>query len=252
MGELLARQFEKMDRRIRVIHASSNSVPAKGLLARDILSHRRFRYLILERSPAMRSRQQELLQDYDITWIEELPAGLTGCIFSNEFFDALPVHRVVCRGGMLKEIYVGEDFEEIEGELQPPVAALSRALELGFGKARQPSINLEARHGSGGLPHRSAGDTTWRSTTDISAMNSIAQPRGTLMCYWRHQALENPYIHIGEQDMTAHVNFSDLMEEPSLRDSYVRNAEGLPDSASASSMKCRNSRPPAMRTPCSD
>ena len=36
------------------------------------------------------------------------------------------------------------------------------------------------------------------------------------MCYWRHQAVEDPYLRIGEQDMTAHVNFSDLMEEPSL------------------------------------
>ena len=36
------------------------------------------------------------------------------------------------------------------------------------------------------------------------------------MCYWRHQAVENPYIRIGEQDMTAHVNFSDLMDEPFL------------------------------------
>src|SRR5207244_8721497 len=43
-----------------------------------------------------------------------------------------------------------------------------------------------------------------------------SQPRGTLMCYWRHQAVENPYIRIGEQDITAHVNFSDLMDEPSL------------------------------------
>jgi SAM-dependent MidA family methyltransferase len=33
------------------------------------------------------------------------------------------------------------------------------------------------------------------------------------MCYWRHQATENPYIRIGEQDITAHVNFSDLIDE---------------------------------------
>jgi len=31
------------------------------------------------------------------------------------------------------------------------------------------------------------------------------------MCYWRHQLSEDPYIRIGEQDITAHVNFSDLM-----------------------------------------
>src|SRR5205823_3126363 len=39
-----------------------------------------------------------------------------------------------------------------------------------------------------------------------------ARPRGTLMCYWRHQASEDPYVRIGEQDITAHVNFSDLIE----------------------------------------
>ena len=44
----------------------------------------------------------------------------------------------------------------------------------------------------------------------------FTRPAGTLMCYWRHQAVEDPYVRIGEQDMTAHVNFSDLMEEPSL------------------------------------
>jgi len=39
-----------------------------------------------------------------------------------------------------------------------------------------------------------------------------ARPRGTLMCYWRHQVSENPFVRIGEQDITAHVNFSDLID----------------------------------------
>jgi SAM-dependent MidA family methyltransferase len=43
-----------------------------------------------------------------------------------------------------------------------------------------------------------------------------AQLSGTLMCYWHHQAVEDPYVHIGEQDMTAHVNFSDLMDTASF------------------------------------
>ena len=32
------------------------------------------------------------------------------------------------------------------------------------------------------------------------------------MCYWRHQVSEDPYVRVGEQDITAHVNFSDLIE----------------------------------------
>jgi SAM-dependent MidA family methyltransferase len=34
--------------------------------------------------------------------------------------------------------------------------------------------------------------------------------RGTLICYFKHQANEDPYIHIGDQDITAHVNFSSV------------------------------------------
>jgi SAM-dependent MidA family methyltransferase len=33
---------------------------------------------------------------------------------------------------------------------------------------------------------------------------------GTLLCFYRHTAHEDPYVHVGEQDITAHVNFSDL------------------------------------------
>jgi len=185
-----------------------------GALARDILQCHSFKYMILERSPAMRRRQQELLQGYDVTWIDELPAGITGCIFSNEFFDALPVHRVVCRGGVLKEIYVAEDFEEIESDVDPGVRAVCKQ-DLQEGQVVE--INLEAMR----WIHQIAGalDRGYHVAIDYGYLRDefYAQMRGTLMCYWRHQAVENPYIRIGEQDITAHVNFSDLMDERSLK-----------------------------------
>ena len=42
----------------------------------------------------------------------------------------------------------------------------------------------------------------------------------TLLCFYRHTAHENPYIHVGEQDITTHVNFSELVaaaEDEGLR-----------------------------------
>ena len=45
----------------------------KGLLARDILEHRRFPYLILERSPAMRRSAAGIAEGLDVEWIDELP-----------------------------------------------------------------------------------------------------------------------------------------------------------------------------------
>jgi SAM-dependent MidA family methyltransferase len=217
-GQLLATQFEQWAdafERFTVVELGAG----KGLLARDILQHRSFPYLILERSPVMRRRQQELLQDYDVTWIDELPRGLTGCIFSNEFFDALPVHRVVCRAGELKSIYVSDDFDEIEGELDPAVGALYErpgGHKPPLQEGQVTELNLEARHWMRQIA--ASLDRGYHVAIDYGYLRDeyFAQPRGTLMCYWRHQAVENPYLRIGEQDITAHVNFSDLMEEPSL------------------------------------
>ena len=210
-GQLLAKQFEQWAVRYETFTIVELGA-GKGLLARDILQQRRFPYMILERSPSMRLRQQELLRNYDVRWIDELPEGLTGCIFSNEFFDALPVHRVVRRGGVLKEIYVTEEFEEVEGELQPSVGANKPPLQEG----QVLEINLDAKEWIGRIA--ASLDRGYHVAIDYGYLRDefYGQPHGTLMCYWRHQAVENPYIRIGEQDITAHVNFSDLMDEPSL------------------------------------
>src|ERR1700751_2267383 len=93
-GKLLAGQFKEWSAAFDSFSILELGA-GKGLLARDILEHCKFPYFILERSPAMRARQQQLLRDYDVRWIDRLPEGFMGCIFSNEFFDALPVHRVV-------------------------------------------------------------------------------------------------------------------------------------------------------------
>jgi SAM-dependent MidA family methyltransferase len=217
LGELLAKQFERWASAFDTFTIVELGA-GKGLLARDILHHRRFPYMILEKSPAMRRRQQELLREYDVTWIDELPRGMTGCIFSNEFFDALPVHRVVQRDGLLQEIYVTENFEEITGDLQPPVRALyeSHGSLPQLQEGQVAEINLEARGWVRCIAeslHRG-----YHLAIDYGYLRDefFAQQHGTLMCYWQHQAVEDPYVRIGEQDMTAHVNFSDLMDEPLL------------------------------------
>ena len=207
-GQLLAAQFEEWAgefENFTVVELGAG----RGLLARDILERFRFPYFILERSPAMRDRQRELLRGYDVRWIDHLPQGLTGCIFSNEFFDALPVHRVVRRGGILREIYVNEDFEEVDGPLQVEI-------ELPVAEGQVTEVCLEARRWIRDIA--ASLDRGYHLAVDYGYLRDeyYAQYHGTLMCYWHHQATEDPYIRIGEQDMTAHVNFSDLMDEPLL------------------------------------
>lgn len=207
-GKLLARKFISMSEELKVSADSFTVVElgaGRGLLARDILQAQKFPYRILERSAAMRERQREVLKGFDIEWIDELPKDMTGCIFSNEFFDALPVHRVVRRSGVLREIYVSENFTEVEGDLQV-------AFDAPVAEGCIADINLDARE----WVRRIAASLKqgFHLAIDYGYLDRefYARPRGTLMCYWRHQLTENPYERIGEQDITAHVNFSDLIE----------------------------------------
>src|SRR5437016_6504675 len=119
-GRLLARQFEEMWRalgepaRIEVIELG----PGRGLFARDVLdwSAKKFpkffaalRYVLVERSPALRQRLFDTLRDHvnhgKAEIAEALPTGRENAIvFANEFFDALPV-EVIAHEGLLR---VGE------------------------------------------------------------------------------------------------------------------------------------------------
>jgi SAM-dependent MidA family methyltransferase len=206
-GKLLARKFQEMATTLGITEGSFTILElgaGRGLLAREILQHARFRYCILERSSAMRDRQRETLSGLPIEWVSEMPERLTGCVFSNEFFDALPVHRVVRRNGVLREIYVTDQFTEVEGDLQEPLVA-----PLADGQLAD--ICLDARRWVAQIGASLERGYHLAIDYGYQEREFYARPRGTLMCYWKHQAVEDPYIRIGEQDITAHVNFSDLI-----------------------------------------
>jgi SAM-dependent MidA family methyltransferase len=204
-GRLLAKRFEQMAEPFDSFTLVELGA-GKGLLARSILEYRKFPYLILERSAAMREHQRRILDGFEVSWIDELPRGITGCVFSNEFFDALPVHRLVRRDGVLRELYVNDKFEEVEGDPQ-------HVMNLPVREGQTADIGLEARVWIRRIA--ASLERGYHMAIDYGYLSDefYAQPHGTLMCYWRHQAVENPYVRIGEQDITAHVNFSDLMEE---------------------------------------
>lgn len=204
-GQLLVRLFEAMETQIRdftLVELGAGT----GELARHILETRRFPYRILERSRAMRARQQKTLAGFDVGWIDTLPDRLQGCVFSNEFFDALPVRRFVRRGGVVRELCLGPGLREVESEPDPPVdlPLLEDGCEADLSDA---AIDWIRRIG------RSIG-RGYHVAVDYGYLREalFRQKRGTLMCYRRHVADEDPYENPGEKDMTSHVNFSDLIE----------------------------------------
>jgi SAM-dependent MidA family methyltransferase len=153
-----------------------------------------------------------------ITWVKSLKVlngKITGCIFSNELLDAFPVHLVEMEDE-LKEIYVdfyGGKFVEIKDSISS--VKLSNYLKE-FSVAPRPAyrteINLRIKSWL-----EEAGTALLKGfllTIDYgySAREYYSEERtkGTLLCYHRHQLNENPFSYIGEQDITAHINFSSL------------------------------------------
>ena len=195
------------------------------LMEREALLYNKLNLVLIEKEPTLESAQREMLTTHSdkVTWLspEEFSSGrftFSGCLYSNELIDALPVHRVLMTSEGLQEIYVtlkDGDFCEENGPLSTKAINdhLSRiTIELHPGQ--QAEINLAApiwlTEASRAL------DTGFILTIDYgfpaSELFAPHRTRGTLLCYHRHQIEENPYIRLGKQDITAHVDFTSLMK----------------------------------------
>jgi SAM-dependent MidA family methyltransferase len=206
----------------------------KGLLAKDILGDcekvapetlSRFTYILVECSPVMRASQIRHLGKFlekglSIQWVSALSEletqQVTGIIFSNEFFDALPVHRVTMQGGTLKEVFVdceGEGFGERWGK--PSTEAISTYLKdnhVSLPDRYTTEVHLQAvgwMEEAARVLNRGIVLTIDYGHTAEDYYGPFRK-NGTLLGYYRHTVSDNPYDHIGEQDITAHVNFSGL------------------------------------------
>lgn len=157
------------------------------------------RYVALEaHAPGADSRVQWLTPPVETV--------ANGVVLSNEFFDALPVRLFEAGGRGPVEIGVrwdgtrfieaplgvadiddapGEGRFEVNPRAYPTMRSLCRLVERGavltidYG---YPQAELWA---------------SWRK-------------QGTLLCFYRHTSTEDPYTRVGEQDMTSHVNLSEL------------------------------------------
>jgi len=145
-----------------------------------------------------------------------LPQSFTGVVFSNEFFDALPVDVAIYREGAFREQRValdGDRFVWRTADRVPP--DLERYLRTRFPlpeEGRWYEANLEALEW---LERISAALVSgWVLTIDygFTRAESVRFPEGTLLSYRRHAAREDVLVDPGERDITAHLNFTALSE----------------------------------------
>lgn len=194
-------------------------------------AYRRLRWLAAESSPHHRRLQREKLTKHHADRIEaieppeheRIDRALSSelCfVFANELLDALPVHRLRFSGGVWKELYVEIDpstgaFAETEGPVsRPELERRAESVGIRFVDGQTVEIGLQALEwirALGGRLRRGAallidyGD----ETNELWAPHRM---RGTLLAYRDHRAGEQFYRFVGEQDITAHVNFEWCME----------------------------------------
>lgn len=201
-----------------------------GRLAAQILDFTRrklpefyaaLRYFAVEQSAARREGHGEMLKSHlENARAEsraELPGEIPdGCVFSNELLDAFPVHRVVCERGALRELYVGvkgDSFnEETRALSSGEIDRYFREQGITLHERQQAEVNLEACKWilDVGERLRRGFVLTIDYGHEAAELYNEQHMRGTLLAYSEHRASEDFLERAGEQDLTAHVNFTAL------------------------------------------
>ena len=242
-GELLAFQFADWLAEFPISHFQFPIVEAgahDGKLARDILNWLgKFRpelfasieYWILEPSPTRQQWQRETLKQFsNVQWFSNFEnlklknqnSKLAGILFSNELLDAFPVRRF---GWDAKEkswfewgvALAGEKFSWTK--IQPSV--LPSAI------CHLPSALLSVLPDGYVFEDSPAAENWWREAAGIFTRGKLlaidygftaaeqfspARVNGTLRAYQRHRVSDDLLAQPGDQDLTAHVNFSAIQK----------------------------------------
>jgi SAM-dependent MidA family methyltransferase len=140
-------------------------------------------------------------------------APITGFVLANEVIDALPVHRVVSRGGALREVLVGSrDGAFIDVETEPTLAELAwrlteESVHLAEGQRAEICLALGPwlAEAAAGL-ERGVLLLIDYGYPAAELYDPLRRRDGTLRAYLWHRVHDDPYIHVGRQDLTAHVD----------------------------------------------
>jgi len=179
---------------------------------------------LIEAEPSLAETQAKMLAAHSghLVWSSpaELAAGtlsITGCILSNELVDALPVHLVEMTDSGLKEVLVSVDedqfCEKLSPFLTPDIENFLEKAGASLAVGQRAEIRLAADNWITAVA--TSLKRGFVITIDYgylaAELYGSMRKNGTLLCYYKHQLEENPYIRVGLQDITAHVDFSALI-----------------------------------------
>ncbi|NOU76101.1 SAM-dependent methyltransferase [Paenibacillus sp. LMG 31458] len=183
----------------------------------------RLTYTIIESSAYHRQQQRSMLEEHaqviqftsETEWLAQTPQDQV-YVLANELLDAFPIHRIRYKDLLFQESYVKwQEEEQIFQEIWRPISSqrildfLERS-KVQWLDGQIGEINLEAESWVSRVAERIRSGSCMIIDYGDTAEELFAPHRfnGTFMCYRKHQAQDDPFIHQGEQDMTSHVNFT--------------------------------------------
>ena len=175
-------------------------------------------YQIVEVSSELRARQQRALANYpQVEWLDAPPAAFTGLVIANEVLDAMPVPLLVRRDGRWLERGValdGSDFRFVDRECEQGTAGQIPS------EPSLPEGYLTEVHPQQAGFMRLVGEMLRAGNGGAALMIDYGFPAseyylpqrsgGTLMCHYRHHAHTDPFYLPGLQDITSHIDFSEI------------------------------------------
>ncbi len=233
-GRLLCRQFDEMWRvlgepeTIDLVELG----PGRGLFALDVLdwAAKKFsgfaaalRYRLVETSEYLRKRQAERLSHHVAVGRASIHASLANAeekcgaaliVFGNEFFDALPVEVVTAKGQVYVDVDASGRFVEVTRAETPEIAEFIDRYGVRPEEDQRVEVALAGqswvREIAALLKPMRRGFCVFVDYGYTRNEQLAGRHLDTLMTYRQHEASPDPYAAPGEQDITAHVNFTAL------------------------------------------
>lgn len=207
--------------------AGSGRLCAQLLCALEDLDQRPSRYRILEPGSDLREHQQRTIEAEApeskdrVTWVDALPeSGFEGVILANELLDALPVRRFRVAGSGVREGFVAWERDRFAWRYEVPddevPATTVSAIEAACGRPLPQYYTSEigvqraawVRSAAAGLAR--GGILLFDYGYPFHEYYHPQRVDGTLKCFFRHRAHDDPFLYPGLQDISVHVEFSAL------------------------------------------
>jgi SAM-dependent MidA family methyltransferase len=179
------------------------------------------KYFILEVSDHLRQVQLETLQKklaedllQRVEWLTELPSNFKGVIIGNEVLDAIPVNIVHVQGHDIYERGIAIEAGQFvwQNKILSEPSLLDTVAKLNLPEGYVTEVCPASRGLIASLANILQQGVILMIDYGFSAREYYHPQRnqGTLMCHYQHYAHTDPLINIGLQDITAHVDFSQL------------------------------------------